>query len=101
MIYRILRELVTNALKHAQAAEIQAELSQQRGKILLEVADNGKGYEQEEYRHQDHRGLDSILEQVGMLGGTMQIRSGKGAGTRITIAMEMKGEDSYQSFIGR
>ena len=100
MVYRILRELVTNALKHAQAAEVIAELSQQKGKILLEVTDNGTGFEQEEYRHQSHRGLNSILEQVSMLGGTMQIRSGKGAGTRITIAMEMKGEDSYQSFIG-
>lgn len=100
LIYRMIQELVTNALKHADATRIQVLLAQEQDIITLKVLDNGKGFERPDYSPSSHRGLDSIQEQAGLLDGSMSIHSASGSGTKIRITMPMKGENSYENFIG-
>jgi two-component system secretion system sensor histidine kinase SalK len=99
IIYRIIKELATNALKHSGAGEVDIILLQKNGIIGLTVADNGKGLDKTDYHCASHKGLASINEQVSLLDGKMEITSTGANGTRISITMPMKGEDSYESFI--
>ncbi len=101
LVYRMIRELVTNVLKHSYATKIWVLLMQEHGTISLKVSDNGTGFETLSYRQPEHQGLASIQEQVGLLNGVMAIQSHSGTGTQITITMPMRGEDSYESFISR
>lgn len=101
LIYRMIKELVTNALKHAHPGKVKVVLIQEQGRITLKVTDDGSGFETSAYVCRGHQGLASIEEQVSLLNGTITILSDKGAGTQITIAMPMKGDESYENFIGR
>lgn len=101
LLYRMIKELVTNAGKHSCADNIQVTLLQKNGQIFLEVSDNGHGFEAYSCNHSGHRGLNSIQEQVRLLGGRFTICSTPETGTRITVSMPMKGENSYENFIAR
>ena len=101
LVYRMIKELTTNALKHAGATVICVLLIQENGHITLKVTDNGKGFKPYTYQAGTHQGLSSIREQVSLLNGTMNIHPTAGGGTTITISMPMNGGDSYESFISR
>ena len=101
LVYRIIQELITNVLKHAKASKVQLLLTLERDMIILKVSDDGIGYIRPADSEFSHRGLNSIQEQVRLLNGEMNIQSAPGHGTKITIAIPMKGENSYESFIDR
>lgn len=101
LIYRMIKELTTNALKHSAATVICVLLIQENGRITLKVADNGKGFQAFTYQTGTRQGLASIGEQVSLLNGTMNIHPTAGGGTTIAISMPMNGGDSYESFISR
>lgn len=101
LVYRMIRELVTNGVKHSNATKIWVLLMQEHGSISLKVSDNGTGFDTLSCRHSEHQGLSSIQEQVSLLNGAMTIQSSPGTGTQIMITMPMRGEDSYESFISR
>lgn len=89
LVYRMIKELTTNALKHADATVIYVLLIQERGQITLKVTDNGKGFQPFTCQVGTHQGLSFIREQVSLLNGTMNIRPTVGGGTTITISMPM------------
>ena len=95
LIYRMIKELVTNALKHSSATTIDVLLMQEDGRITLKVTDNGIGFKPFTYKSGSHQGLASIGEQVSLLDGTT------GGGTAVVISMPMNGGDSYENFVGR
>lgn len=101
LIYRMIKELTTNALKHSSATTISVLLIQENGRITLKVTDNGKGFQPFIHQTGTHQGLASIGEQVNLLNGTMNIKPAAGGGTTIAISMPMNGGDSYESFISR
>lgn len=100
LLYRMMKELVNNALKHANPTQVCVVLAQEKGDIRLQVTDNGTGFPSPAPSHGAHQGLASLQEQVGLLGGAMVIQPGAEVGTQITITMPMKGADSYENFIG-
>ena len=100
-IYRMIKELVTNALKHSSATTIDVLLMQEDGRITLKVTDNGIGFKPFTYKSGSHQGLASIGEQVSLLDGTMNIQPATGGGTAVVISMPMNGGDSYENFVGR
>ncbi|WBL46146.1 hypothetical protein LOR37_15875 [Clostridium estertheticum] len=99
ILYRMLRELVTNAFKHSKCIQIDVFLSQKKEKVELVVEDNGIGLDNIDVKA--HKGLASIHEQVRLLGGCMQIDSKKPSGLRVTIQITMRGDNSYEYFINR
>lgn len=101
LVYRMIKELVTNALKHSSATIISVLLVQEKGHITLKVTDNGIGFKPFAYQTGLHQGLASIGEQVSLLNGTINIYPAIGGGTTVAISMPMNGGDSYESFIGR
>lgn len=102
ILYRMLRELVTNAFKHSKCIQIDVGLSQKKEKVELVVEDDGIGLGNvDKMDIKEHKGLASIKEQVRLLGGNIDIISRKPSGLCVTIQITMRGDNSYEYFINR
>ncbi len=86
LLYRICQELINNALKHAQASEVDIMLLIEK-KMQLLVKDNGKGFEIEKIKGDIKKGvgLYNIENRVSLLNGTVTFKSELGKGTQIAI----------------
>lgn len=86
VLYRIAQESINNALKHAEAAEINVLLVAHDHFIILEVMDDGLGFDVPAHQQFNGRslGLMNMNERVKALNGTFAIRSQPGAGTTVT-----------------
>jgi signal transduction histidine kinase len=83
--YRVAQEALHNALRHSGASEVSVTLSRTRRRVILEVADNGAGFDPA--LASAGLGLTSMRERAAAVGGTLRISSAPGAGT--TIRMEV------------
>lgn len=81
-VYRVAREALHNVVKHARAERVALHLARDERGILLEVADDGVGFDPQG-SFPGHLGLRSMRERVGQLSGSLEIRSAPGCGTRI------------------
>lgn len=95
-VYRIMQELVNNAIKHASCTKIEIGLEMNDQFIGLRVADNGKGFDPEAIREEnlDGLGLLGIESRLAILNGTVQYsRSGNGGSTaKILIPVRSESE---------
>ncbi len=83
-LYRVAQEALNNVLKHAQASRVVVRLDVGPGRAVLEVADNGIGFEPGRAGG-DGFGLPGMRERVERLGGTLRLESAPGAGTRLRV----------------
>jgi signal transduction histidine kinase len=81
-LYRVAQEALQNAVKHAHANRVDLLLRQSGDAVSLEVQDNGVGFDPQG-AFPGHLGLRSMQERVSNLGGTLEIESAPGQGTRI------------------
>ncbi|MBP7691305.1 MAG: PAS domain S-box protein [Anaerolineales bacterium] len=86
-LYRIAQEALNNALKHAAATVVTVTLSAAAGRVALEIADNGRGFEAAALPDGGGLGLVSIRERAETLGGQALITSQPGAGTRVKVSV--------------
>ena len=82
-MYNIISELVTNAIKHANATNIKVNLIKIKSNILLSVSDNGKGLETNKNGY--GYGLKNVTSRTELLNGNLSIISDKKTGTQIQI----------------
>jgi two-component system NarL family sensor kinase len=85
VLYRIMQELVNNAVKHAGATHILVQLQESGDRIFMTVEDDGKGFDAESIQHTKGSGLANIKARVAFLQGKMDIDSQPGTGTTILI----------------
>lgn len=90
-LLRIAQEAVTNAVKHARASEVNIHLEMARRKLSLRVADNGRGFEQDEAFSEigGHFGLLGMRERAARLGGELQLHSEPGHGTEVAVTVPL------------
>ncbi len=90
--YRIVQEGITNVAKHARATRCDVRLTQLPDRLLVEVEDDGVGFVEDTDRPIVSRGLGlvSIRERASRLGGTFNIMSLPGAGTRLIVSLPEK-----------
>jgi two-component system sensor histidine kinase UhpB len=85
--FRIVQEAVTNALRHAKAGRMQVALRRDNGSFVMEITDDGSGYDVAAARQRGLAGQSSGLlgmeERAILLGGRLSIDSAPGAGTRV------------------
>ncbi|UII30237.1 tetratricopeptide repeat protein [Fulvivirga ulvae] len=86
-IYRIIQELVTNAIKHANACEINIYLTMHDDYVNLMVEDDGTGFRND--GKQDGIGLKNIQSRVAALDGKITIDSNIGKGTNVIIDLSL------------
>jgi PAS domain S-box-containing protein len=82
-LYRIAQEALHNTVKHAEAHMVSVSLSQTRDTVILEVRDDGVGFDPAG-AFPGHLGLRSMQERVKQLGGVLSIESAPGHGTTIS-----------------
>lgn len=81
--YRIIQELVSNALKHAKATELSIDVNRSPGRLSVIVTDNGVGFDPA--RNSEGMGLGNVRSRAASLGGTAQVDSSPGAGTTVSV----------------
>ena len=88
-IYRIAREAVRNAFRHAQARRIEAEITYGDKLFRLRIRDDGKGIDPGivEEGLRGHYGLTGMRERATQIGAQLNIWSGTGAGTEIELSI--------------
>lgn len=77
-IFRIAQEAVSNAIRHGEATRVVIRASQQSGRLLVSIQDNGKSFDTE---HEKGMGIIGMAERVEKIGGNFSIVSKKGVGT--------------------
>jgi signal transduction histidine kinase len=85
-IYRIVQEALNNCARHAQATTVQVSVRGENGQILLNVQDDGSGFDPQRVRG---LGLLGMEERVRHLGGEFVIDSRPGRGTLLHIALPL------------
>jgi len=91
-LYRAVQEAITNVVRHAAATQVVVEINgdEHGNEIELIVRDNGVGFDRSAADKRRTRfGLIGLQERVGLLGGTLQVKSEKGRGTRIKIMLPL------------
>jgi len=99
VLFRIAQESLSNVARHAGATKAEISLLYKPDEILLEVADNGQGFDASVVLDPDDPtrslGIRGIQERVFLAGGKLDIDSGPGKGTtiRVVIPAAMKTDD--------
>jgi signal transduction histidine kinase len=90
LLFQAVRELLANVVRHAQAKTAEVSVAKKGDQILVDVKDDGIGFEPAEIgpaMDQDKKfGLFSIRERLESLGGAIKVASRRGHGTRVTLS---------------
>jgi two-component system sensor histidine kinase UhpB len=88
-LFRITQEAINNIIRHSQAERVEINLSRRGEDILLEVNDDGQGFDltsvREEALQLQHLGLLGMQERAKLVGGNTELSSVPGGGTQILI----------------
>ena len=92
-VYRLVQEALNNVAMHSMARNADLTVRASRGSIEIELADDGVGFESSLVR--EGFGLVGMRERAALLGGTLEVRSTSGSGTRVRaeIPLLTRGED--------
>lgn len=82
-VYRIIQELLNNALKHAHATEIDVQINNYDDELVIVVEDNGSGFNQETVTK--GLGLGNLESRVNLLRGEMEIDTSPNKGTSVMV----------------
>lgn len=93
MLWKSVRELLHNVVKHAQARRVDVTLTARDGLVVVEVVDDGRGFDAGAARRDagDRFGLFSIEERLRQLGGSLELDSAPGRGTRVRLGAVIAG----------
>jgi len=83
VVYRIVQELLNNAVKHSGASTILAQVMRQENNLTITVEDNGEGFDKEAVLQ--GTGLKNIRSRVDYLKGQLDIQTAPGKGTSVHI----------------
>jgi two-component system, NarL family, sensor kinase len=89
IIYRIIQELVNNVVKHAKAKELFIQLLAQNDKLIVNVDDNGIGFDKSILENNCGMGWKNILTRVEYLKGTIDVKTETGKGTSVNIELSL------------
>ena len=85
-LFRIAQEALHNALKHSSARNVSVDLTGVSDRIALTIVDDGVGFDVDAAWRRG-LGLISVRERVEAIGGTFELRSSPGAGTRLEVSV--------------
>ena len=91
-LYRIAIEALNNSLKHAKASKVRLEFNRMDNQQLLGIQDNGIGFVVEKALLSGGFGLTSMRQRTDRIGGSLQVISNPGNGTRIEVSVPIRDE---------
>lgn len=87
--YYVIKEALNNSLKHASATSVTVCLFQEADEIVLEISDDGVGFEVANACSGGGMGLNSMETRTERLGGRFEIKSDLGAGTTVRVVVKI------------
>lgn len=91
LLFRVAQEALNNIAKHAHARDVLVRLVGRGSHLLLHVADDGRGFSPEHALRSGGSGLGGMRERLRLYGGTLELHSAPGEGTRLRVAVPMEG----------
>jgi len=91
-IYRIVQELLANAVRHSGATDIFLQCSARGNRFYITIEDNGKGMPGPDQPYEEGMGLANIRSRVNYLHGKIEVDTRPGNGTIINIEINVTGE---------
>ena len=88
-VYRIIQELLANAIKHADATKVIVQCSELDNWLFVTVEDNGKGMEKKDEQHTNRLGLVNIQNRISLLNGHIETISNPGEGTTVNMQIPL------------
>jgi signal transduction histidine kinase len=89
-LLRIGQEAVSNALKHGRSSQIQILLEYSSDSVILEVRDNGCGFDPAQSSSAGHFGMLDMRERAAAMGSELQVSSEQGKGTNVRVAYRIE-----------
>jgi two-component system sensor histidine kinase DegS len=87
MMFRAIQELLGNAARHSQATLVKVLVDLGEDRVRVSVDDNGRGFDPDSIQQSNSLGLKLIRERAEMLGGSFEVDSNPGKGTRVSFAV--------------
>ena len=87
-LYHIAREALNNSLKHAQATHIVVRLSYRPGLTVMEIEDDGMGFDREAGMEAGGMGLRTMQERAEHLGAQLEVQTAATAGTTVRVTLK-------------
>lgn len=92
-VCHIVREAVSNAMKHAQANQITIRTGEHQRRLQIAVLDDGVGFDPQQAVGDGHLGLSTMAARAAALGGRLQVESKPGEGTEIFLECPLDGKE--------
>jgi two-component system, NarL family, sensor kinase len=91
-IYRILKEIINNTIKHAKAKNLKIDFSDYGKLVSIKTQDDGTGFDTDQFKIENKKGigLKNIESRIAILGGDYKILSAPGKGTKFEIEINLK-----------
>ncbi|MGQ0711465.1 MAG: histidine kinase [Rhodoferax sp.] len=87
-LFRIAQEALTNVARHAQARQVQIALRAHGEQLVMEIRDDGQGFDPAARRRAHHSmGLSSMAERAALVGGRLGLASAPGQGCTISVSI--------------
>ncbi len=93
-LFRIFQESLTNVARHAQAQQVKVDLQEKDQVLVLNIGDNGKGFDTSMLNGKRTLGILGMEERSLMMGGKYVIESQPGKGTTVKVFVPMKKKDT-------
>lgn len=90
-VFRLVQEACTNTVKHAKAKTLRVKVIRRGDRVTVEVADDGLGIDPGRLSQVAGMGLAGLRERVAQAGGTLEISSVPGSGTRLLAVLPANG----------
>lgn len=100
-LFRIYQESLTNVARHAQAHNVTSSLYQIDGEVVLQISDDGKGFDAREMATKRTLGLLGMKERTMMMGGKYEIISNPGNGTTVVVSVPVTVENAERVGINK
>ncbi|NIP59374.1 MAG: hypothetical protein GWM92_13630, partial [Gemmatimonadetes bacterium] len=90
-LYRVVQEALSNAVRHSDAERVVVRLGIDGGHIRVEVVDDGRGFDRRAVERDDGKGLGLIGmgERAALVGGTFEVETQPGRGTRVRVEIPL------------
>lgn len=88
-LYRLLQESLANGFRHAGGSGQHVEVRAEEHRLLVDVSDCGEGFDSDVAATEGHMGLAGMRQRIEILGGSFELQSRPGQGTRIRVVLPL------------
>src|SRR5436190_1938698 len=94
-LFRMYQESLTNVARHAHASRVMVSLHQTDDEVVLEITDDGKGFDSKDIKNKKTLGLLGMKERTMMMGGKYEVVSNPGKGTTVVVSVPLT-DDKFE-----